>query len=110
MGWKSNHWTWLVKIKWNILKLSGKKYPNIDFVDKFPRFLQHIIPADNTRILETSKVRMGAQLAAGTTVMLIRCCIYQLQCRNFRNCYGWRKNLSSAVVGAGSDVGGGAQF
>ena len=51
-----------------VLKLSGK-YPTIDMVDKFPRFLQHIIPADNTRILETSKVRMGAQLAAGTTVM-----------------------------------------
>ena len=45
------------------LKLSGE-YPHIDFVDKFPRFLQHIIPADNTRILDTSKVRFGAQLAA----------------------------------------------
>jgi len=50
------------------MKLNGT-YPAVDAVDKFPRFLQHIIPADNTRILETSKVRMGAQLAAGTTVM-----------------------------------------
>jgi len=44
-------------------------YPEIEYVDKFPRFLSHIIPDDNTRILDTSKVRMGAQLAAGTTVM-----------------------------------------
>ncbi|HIP62275.1 MAG TPA: 2,3,4,5-tetrahydropyridine-2,6-carboxylate N-succinyltransferase, partial [Sulfurovum sp.] len=50
------------------MKLNGT-YPNIDSVDKFPRYLQHVIPADNTRILESSKVRMGAQLAPGTTVM-----------------------------------------
>jgi 2,3,4,5-tetrahydropyridine-2-carboxylate N-succinyltransferase len=50
------------------MKLNGT-YPHIDAVDKFPRYLQHVIPADNTRILEASKVRMGAQLAAGTTVM-----------------------------------------
>ncbi|EJM3943714.1 tetrahydrodipicolinate N-succinyltransferase N-terminal domain-containing protein, partial [Campylobacter upsaliensis] len=43
------------------LKMS-KQYPKIDFVDKFPRFLAHIIPEDNTRILESSKVRMGAAL------------------------------------------------
>lgn len=50
------------------LKLANE-YPSIDFVDKFPRFLQYVIPADNTRILDASKVRFGAQLAAGTTVM-----------------------------------------
>lgn len=50
------------------LKMSNQ-YPKIDFVDKFPRFLSHIIPEDNTRILESSKVRMGASLAAGTTIM-----------------------------------------
>jgi 2,3,4,5-tetrahydropyridine-2-carboxylate N-succinyltransferase len=50
------------------MKLKGT-FPNIDSVDKFPRYLQHIIPADNTRILDSSKVRMGAQLAPGTTVM-----------------------------------------
>jgi 2,3,4,5-tetrahydropyridine-2-carboxylate N-succinyltransferase len=41
------------------MKLNGT-YPTVDSVDKFPRFLQHVIPADNTRILEASKVRMGA--------------------------------------------------
>ncbi len=32
------------------MKLNGT-FPNIDSVDKFPRYLQHIIPADNTRVL-----------------------------------------------------------
>jgi len=50
------------------MKLNGT-FPNIDSVDKFPRYLQHIIPADNTRILDSSKVRMGASLASGTTVI-----------------------------------------
>lgn len=43
------------------MKLSGT-YPNIDSVDKFPRYLQHVIPADNTRVLDASKVRMGLNL------------------------------------------------
>lgn len=50
------------------LKLANE-YPHIDFVDKFPRFLQHIIPEDKTTIIDASKVRLGAQLAAGTNVM-----------------------------------------
>jgi 2,3,4,5-tetrahydropyridine-2-carboxylate N-succinyltransferase len=41
------------------LKLNGA-YPEIESVDKFPRYLQHIIPADNTRILDSAKVRKGA--------------------------------------------------
>ena len=69
-----------------VLKLSGK-YPNIDFVDKFPRLLQHVILADNTRILDSGKVRMGAQLAAGTTVMPGAAYI-NFNAGTFRFCYG----------------------
>ena len=90
------------------LKTTGK-YPQIDMVDKFPRFLSHIIPADNTRILDTSKVRFGAQLAGGTTVMPGASYI------NFNAgtlgpvmCEG--RISSSAIVGSGSDVGGGASI
>jgi len=90
------------------LKLADE-YPHIDFVDKFPRFLQHIIPADNTRILDTSKVRFGAQLAAGTTVMPGASYI------NFNagtpgSVMVEGRISSSAIVGAGSDVGGGASI
>ncbi len=90
------------------LKTLGK-YPNIDFVDKFPRFLQHIIPADNTRILETSKVRFGAQLAAGTTVMPGAAYI-NFNAGTLGSVMVEGRISSSAIVGAGSDVGGGASI
>ncbi|UFS61299.1 tetrahydrodipicolinate N-succinyltransferase N-terminal domain-containing protein [Sulfurimonas sp. HSL-3221] len=90
------------------LKFSGQ-YPHIDFVDKFPRFLQHIIPADNTRILETSKVRFGAQLHAGTTVMPGASYInFNAGTTGVSMVEG--RISSSAVVGDGSDVGGGASI
>jgi len=90
------------------LKFSGQ-YPHIDFVDKFPRFLQHIIPADNTRILETSKVRFGAQLHAGTTVMPGASYInFNAGTTGVSMVEG--RISSSAIVGDGSDVGGGASI
>ena len=90
------------------LKLANE-YPHIDFVDKFPRFLQHIIPADNTRILETSKVRFGAQLAAGTTVMPGASYI-NFNAGTTGPVMVEGRISSSAVVGSGSDIGGGASI
>ena len=90
------------------LKLSGK-YPVVDMVDKFPRFLSHIIPADNTRILDTSKVRFGAQLAAGTTIMPGASYV-NFNAGTTGPVMVEGRISSSAVVGAGSDVGGGASI
>lgn len=90
------------------LKLTGK-YPSIDMVDKFPRFLSHIIPADNTRILDTSKVRFGAQLAAGTTVMPGASYI-NFNAGTLGPVMVEGRISSSAIVGSGSDVGGGASI
>lgn len=90
------------------LKLANE-YPHIDFVDKFPRFLQHIIPADNTRILDTSKVRFGAQLAAGTTVMPGASYI-NFNAGTTGPVMVEGRISSSAIVGAGSDIGGGASI
>ncbi len=90
------------------LKLRNE-YPEIDFVDKFPRFLQHIIPADNTRILEAAKVRFGAQLHAGTTVMPGASYInFNAGTTGVSMVEG--RISSSAIVGDGSDVGGGASI
>ncbi|WP_086251637.1 tetrahydrodipicolinate N-succinyltransferase N-terminal domain-containing protein [Campylobacter devanensis] len=90
------------------LKMKGW-YPNIVSVDKFPRYLNHIIPSDNTRILDSAKVRMGAVLAPGTTVMPGASYI------NFNS--GTTGSVmvegrisSSVSVGDGSDVGGGASI
>ena len=90
------------------LKLTGK-YPVIDMVDKFPRFLSHVIPADNTRILDTSKVRFGAQLAAGTTVMPGASYI-NFNAGTLGPVMVEGRISSSAIVGSGSDVGGGASI
>jgi 2,3,4,5-tetrahydropyridine-2-carboxylate N-succinyltransferase len=90
------------------LKMSGE-YPAIDSVDKFPRYLQHVIPADNTRILDTSKVRMGAQLAAGTTVMPGASYI-NFNAGTEGPVMVEGRISSSAIVGSGSDVGGGASI
>ena len=90
------------------MKLTGK-YPVIDMVDKFPRFLGHIIPADNTRILDSSKVRFGAQLAAGTTVMPGASYI-NFNAGTTGPVMVEGRISSSAIVGAGSDVGGGASI
>ena len=90
------------------LKLSGK-YPNIVSVDKFPRFLQHVIPADNTRILDSSKVRMGAQLAGGTTVMPGASYI-NFNAGTEGPVMVEGRISSSAIVKSGADVGGGASI
>jgi len=90
------------------LKLLGE-YPTIDSVDKFPRFLSHVVPADNTRILESSKVRMGAQLARGTTVMPGASYI-NFNAGTTGAVMVEGRISSSAIVGAGSDVGGGASI
>ncbi len=90
------------------LKLSGK-YPNIQSVDKFPRFLSHIIPDDSTRILDSSKVRMGARLSPGTTVMPGASYI-NFNAGTTGNVMVEGRISSSAIVGEGSDVGGGASI
>ncbi len=90
------------------MKLTGT-FPNIDSVDKFPRFLQHVIPADNTRILDSSRVRMGAQLAEGTTVMPGASYI-NFNAGTLGSVMVEGRISSSAIVGAGSDVGGGASI
>ena len=102
-----------IELEWlrdNEIELKfANAYPHVDFVDKFPRFLQHIIPADNTRILETSKVRFGAQLHAGTTVMPGASYInFNAGTTGVSMVEG--RISSSAIVGDGSDVGGGASI
>lgn len=90
------------------LKMSNQ-YPKIDFVDKFPRFLTHIIPEDNTRILASSKVRMGASLATGTTIMPGASYV-NFNAGTTGACMVEGRISSSAMVGEGSDVGGGASI
>ena len=110
VAWSDGRPIELAWLRENEIELKfADQYPHIDFIDKFPRFLQHIIPADNTRILETSKVRFGAQLHAGTTVMPGASYInFNAGTTGVSMVEG--RISSSAVVGDGSDVGGGASI
>jgi len=110
LAWSGNIPIELDYLRENEIELKLRdEYPEIDFVDKFPRFLQHIIPADNTRILDTAKVRFGAQLAAGTTVMPGASYInFNAGTEGAVMVEG--RISSSAVVKKGADVGGGASI
>ena len=54
-------------------------------VDKFPRMLDYVIPS-GVRIADADRVRLGAHLAHGTTVMHEGFC--KFQCWNARNLNG----------------------
>ncbi len=102
-----------IELEWlreNEIELKfANEYPKIDFVDKFPRYLQHIIPANNTRVLDDSRVRFGAQLHAGTTIMPGASYVnFNAGTTGVSMVEG--RISSSAVVGDGSDVGGGASI
>jgi 2,3,4,5-tetrahydropyridine-2-carboxylate N-succinyltransferase len=102
-----------IELEWlreNEIELKfANEYPKIDFVDKFPRYLQHIIPANNTRVLDDSKVRFGAQLHAGTTIMPGASYVnFNAGTTGVSMVEG--RISSSAIVGDGTDVGGGASI
>jgi len=84
-------------------------YPEVEYVDKFPRYLSHIIPEDNIRILDSSKVRFGAQLAPGTTIMPGASYVNFNAGTEGPSMVEGRIS-SSAVVKEGSDIGGGASI
>ncbi|WP_276882925.1 tetrahydrodipicolinate N-succinyltransferase N-terminal domain-containing protein [Campylobacter cuniculorum] len=110
VAWSDNTPIELEYLRVNEMRLKmSKQYPKIDFVDKFPRFLAHIIPEDNTRILESSKVRMGASLAAGTTIMPGASYV-NFNAGTTGACMVEGRISSSAIVAEGSDIGGGASI
>lgn len=90
------------------LKAIGR-YPKIDYVDKFPLMLQHVVPADDIHVLDAKKVCMGAQLAAGTTVMPGASYI-NFNAGTEGPVMVEGRISSSVIVGAGSNIGGGASI
>jgi len=110
VAWSGNIPIELAWLRANELELKlTNNYPEINSVDKFPRYLQHVIPAENTRILDASKVRMGAHLAPGTTVMPGASYV-NFNAGTTGPVMVEGRISSSAIVGEGSDVGGGASI
>ena len=76
-------------------------------VDKFPRMADYVVPA-GVRIADASRVRLGAHLAAGTTVMHEGFVNYNAGTLGASMVEG--RISAGVVVGDGSDVGGGASI
>lgn len=91
------------------LKLDGK-YPAIDFVDKFPRYLMHVIPLDNIRILDTAKTRFGAFLGSGGYTQMPGASYVNFNAGALGACMNEGRISSSVIIGNGTDIGGGASI
>jgi 2,3,4,5-tetrahydropyridine-2-carboxylate N-succinyltransferase len=76
-------------------------------VDKFPRMTDYVLPA-GVRIADADRVRLGAHLAEGTTVMHEGFVNYNAGTLGASMVEG--RISAGVVVGDGSDVGGGASI
>jgi 2,3,4,5-tetrahydropyridine-2,6-dicarboxylate N-succinyltransferase len=76
-------------------------------VDKFPRMVDYVIPS-GVRIADADRVRLGAHLAEGTTVMHEGFCNYNAGTLGASMVEG--RISAGVIVGDGSDIGGGASI
>ena len=76
-------------------------------VDKFPRMVDYVLPT-GVRIADADRVRLGAHLAEGTTVMHEGFVNYNAGTLGTSMVEG--RISAGVVVGDGSDVGGGASI
>ena len=76
-------------------------------VDKFPRMVDYVIPS-GVRIADADRVRLGAHLSQGTTVMHEGFVNYNAGTLGASMVEG--RISAGVVVGDGSDVGGGASI
>ncbi len=76
-------------------------------VDKFPRMVDYVIPS-GVRIADADRVRLGAHLASGTTVMHEGFVNYNAGTLGTSMVEG--RISAGVVVGDGSDIGGGASI
>ena len=76
-------------------------------VDKFPRMVDYVLPS-GVRIADADRVRLGAHLAAGTTVMHEGFVNYNAGTLGTSMVEG--RISAGVVVGRDSDVGGGASI
>jgi len=80
---------------------------NVTSIDKFPRMTDYVIP-EGVRIGNADRVRLGAHLASGTTVMHEGFCNFNAGTLGSSMVEG--RISAGVVVGDGSDIGGGASI
>ncbi|HEX2154537.1 MAG TPA: 2,3,4,5-tetrahydropyridine-2,6-dicarboxylate N-succinyltransferase [Acidimicrobiia bacterium] len=86
---------------------AGGRRVQVTSVDKFPRMTDYVIPS-GVRIADADRVRLGAHLADGTTVMHEGFVNFNAGTLGHSMVEG--RISSGVIVGDGSDVGGGASI
>ncbi len=87
-------------------RLAGRSL-SVDCVDKFPKMVDYIVPT-GVRIADTSRVRLGAHVGEGTTVMHEGFINFNAGTAGVSMVEG--RISAGVVVGNGSDIGGGASI
>ncbi|MBE1592863.1 2,3,4,5-tetrahydropyridine-2,6-dicarboxylate N-succinyltransferase [Nonomuraea angiospora] len=89
------------------LRLRARGAVTVYGVDKFPRMVDYVLPS-GVRIADADRVRLGAHLASGTTVMHEGFVNFNAGTLGASMVEG--RISAGVVVGDGSDVGGGASI
>lgn len=79
----------------------------VDCVDKFPKMVDYVVPA-GVRIADTARVRLGAHVGEGTTVMHEGFINFNAGTEGVSMVEG--RISAGVMVGNGSDIGGGASI
>ena len=87
-------------------RLAGRTL-SVDCVDKFPKMVDYIVPS-GVRIADTSRVRLGAHVGEGTTVMHEGFINFNAGTQGTSMVEG--RISAGVVVGSHSDIGGGASI
>ncbi|NIY94547.1 2,3,4,5-tetrahydropyridine-2,6-dicarboxylate N-succinyltransferase [Vibrio diazotrophicus] len=87
-------------------RLAGRAL-TVDCVDKFPKMVDYVVPA-GIRIADTSRVRLGAHVGEGTTVMHEGFINFNAGTTGISMVEG--RISAGVLVGNGSDIGGGASI
>lgn len=87
-------------------RLNGETL-TVDCVDKFPKMVDYVVPT-GVRIADTSRVRLGAHVGEGTTVMHEGFINFNAGTTGVSMVEG--RISAGVVVGNGSDIGGGASI
>jgi len=95
----------LESVVWNLAQRG--EHIVVHGVDKFPRMTDYVVPS-GVRIADASRVRLGAHLASGTTVMHEGFCNFNAGTLGASMVEG--RISAGVIVGDGSDIGGGASI
>lgn len=93
------------ELRWRVRHDGGTL--TVHGLDKFPRMTDYVVPS-GVRIADTDRVRLGAHLAPGTTVMHEGFCNFNAGTLGTSMVEG--RISQGVVVGDGSDIGGGASI